>query len=183
MKKIITTLLAVIILALVALVIFVYSGTYNIAASEPHSNIEEWLLETMMENSIESRAGSLTAPDLSGDDMIASGFSHFDAMCTECHGAPGVNPDEFAVGLNPKAPELSHEAEEWSAEELFWITKHGIKFTGMPAFGETHSDDDIWAIVAFMKKLPELGYSGYDRMRAETAQSNSDSDSHEDHDH
>jgi mono/diheme cytochrome c family protein len=53
------------------------------------------------------------------------------------------------------------EEGEWSDAELFWIVKNGIKMTGMPAFGPTHGDEDLWAIVAIMKELPELSEEAY----------------------
>ncbi len=94
---------------------------------------------------------------------LAHGLDHFHAMCVDCHGAPGFDPDEAGEGLYPEAPDLAEVVEEgeWSDAELFWIVKHGIKMTGMPAFGPTHPDEDLWAIVALVKELPELTADEY----------------------
>lgn len=165
MTKVIIT--AVVVLALVFLIglLVIYSGWYNVAATSEHNSATLWILETTTDRSIESHAGDIEVPPLSDSAMVARGFDHFDAMCVQCHGAPGIGRDEFAEGLYPLAPTLSAEVEEWSPAELFWITKHGIKMTGMPAFGETHSDDAIWDIVAFLQVLSELGYYDYLEMR------------------
>lgn len=184
MKGIILTVLVLIVLGVVAGLLFIYSGVYNIAASEDHNALEKWVLETTMERSIESHAEGIEAPDLSDSAMLVRGFDHFDAMCVQCHGAPGIGRAEFAEGLNPAPPSLVEAGEEWTASELFWITKHGIKATGMPAFGGSHDDEDIWAMVAFMQTLPDIGYYGYlDLREARSASGSGDEDGHENHEH
>jgi len=82
-------------------------------------------------------------------------------MCAGCHGAPGQDPEAMGQGLNPPPPDLAESALEWSPAELFWVTKNGIKMTGMPAWGATHDDDAIWPVVAFLTKLPDLDAAQY----------------------
>jgi hypothetical protein len=77
-------------------------------------------------------------------------------MCVACHGAPGKERDEVGRGLMPQPPALAKTAPTWSNGELFWILKHGVKMTGMPAFGPTHSDERLWSMVAFLRRLPNL---------------------------
>jgi mono/diheme cytochrome c family protein len=98
---------------------------------------------------------------------IKMGFGHYDEMCISCHGAPGIDPDEISEGLWPKAPNLSKTVKEWTPEELFWITKNGVKFTAMPGWGPSHSDKMIWAMVAFMEKLPTLSPADYKKLKNE----------------
>jgi mono/diheme cytochrome c family protein len=74
-------------------------------------------------------------------------------MCVTCHGEPGREPSEIGRGLNPEAPELSKSAQEWSDSELHWIIRNGIKMSGMPGFGETHDDKEIWAIATFLRTM------------------------------
>jgi mono/diheme cytochrome c family protein len=140
---------------------FIYSGIYNVAATHPHLAPTKAILSLTMDRSVARHAQGINAPDIKDTAMIHLGFGHFQEMCVQCHGAPGVQPAEMAKGLNPDAPQLADPAGEWSAAELFWITKNGIKMTGMPAFAPTHSDKEIWAIVAFMKKLPSLDSASY----------------------
>jgi mono/diheme cytochrome c family protein len=78
---------------------------------------------------------------------------HFRTMCVACHGEPGGKPSEMGHGLNPKAPELSEVVGRWSDSELHWIIANGIRMTGMPAFGATHKDEEIWALVEFLRTL------------------------------
>jgi hypothetical protein len=110
--------------------------------------------------------------------MINEGFVHYDSMCAMCHGAPGLTDSVLHKGLYPQPPELYEEDEEWSASELFWITKNGIKMTGMPAYGPTHSDEEIWAIVAFLLRLPTLSGQDYEMLK-EKNKSSEHQDSHD----
>lgn len=160
------TLMVFIILIILVSILFIHSGTYNIAATKPHTGIARWIFGTVMERSVKSRADRITVPPLDDDPLVRIGFHHYKEMCATCHGAPGVKPSEIGKGLNPEPPDLVEKLKEhgWNEAELFWIIKHGIKMTGMPAFGPTHSDEEIWGIVAFLKRLPDLSPEGYRTM-------------------
>jgi mono/diheme cytochrome c family protein len=146
---------------------FMYSGAYNVAATAEHTPVVRWALQTTQARSVKARGDRAPKAPPFDSALVVSGFDGFRDMCVECHGAPGVDPGVTGQGLNPEPPELSEEAEEMSDGELFWVTKHGVKFTGMPAFGLTHSDEDIWALVAFMRELQEMTPEEYARRVAE----------------
>ncbi|PWF55623.1 c-type cytochrome [Massilia glaciei] len=162
MKRVFGTLLVIAIALLAALLLFVYSGVYNVAASEPHTRAVRWLLETTRNQSIIDRAEAVITPtDLNSEQRTVRGARLYASMCQLCHLAPGVEPTALHRGLNPQPPRLSAEASEHSSRYLFWTTKHGIKMTGMPAWGETHSDEELWDIVAFIKELPVMTAAQY----------------------
>lgn len=139
----------------------IYLGAYNFAADIPHTQAVYWLLETARERSIEVRAKDITVPsDLSDPKRIESGAGQYANMCASCHLAPGMKRTEIARGLYPRAPELRRGTDLTPAEE-FWVVKHGLKMTGMPAWGVTHSDEMLWDVVAFLRKLPELTAEQY----------------------
>jgi mono/diheme cytochrome c family protein len=174
MKNVALTLVGVVAVGIVAALIFVYSGAYNVAASKENGAAKEWLLETTMENSVAARADEIEVPDLSAEERLPSGASHYDSMCVACHGAPGRERAEFAAHLNPEPPDFGaepEEIEEWSAAQMFWITKHGIEMTGMPAWGPTHSDEELWNMVALMKKFPEMSVGEYDALLEQAQES------------
>ena len=148
---------------------FVYSGFYNVAASQDHSALTEWTLETISERSVRRRAGELPAPLPTDSASLLHGFEHYRAMCEVCHGAPGVDRNELAEGLNPRPPRLVRAARGWSDAELFWITKHGIKATGMPGFGGTHDDASLLQIVAIVRELPDMTEQQYADLAAAVA--------------
>jgi len=159
----IKTLIFVVIILIAGLVVFIYSGTYNVAATKTDSFIVEWVLDTTKKYSVKKHSQNIERPKLNDDTLVKQGYEHYQDMCAGCHGAPGKDPAE---GFNPSPPLLAEEAEELSSAELFWVTKNGIKMTGMPAFGLFHSDEDIWSIVAFLKTLPDLTPETYKEMGA-----------------
>jgi mono/diheme cytochrome c family protein len=137
------------------------SGFYDIAADTPHTQPVYWLLKTIRERSVATRAAGLTVPsDLADPKRIALGAGQYAEMCSSCHLAPGMKRTEISRGLYPRAPELRRGSHLTPAEE-FWVVKHGIKMTGMPAWGVTHDDELLWDVVAFLRKLPELTADQY----------------------
>ena len=103
-------------------------------------------------------------------------------MCVQCHGAPGKERGEIGKGLTPRPPSLIDAVPLWSSSELFWIVKNGIQMTGMPAFGPTHDDDRIWAIVSFVQQLPRMSPTQYGQRTSIPAEP-PHSHEHHDHDH
>jgi mono/diheme cytochrome c family protein len=153
MRTIIATLAAVLVIAVLGYLGFIYSGVYDIAATDPHWGITRWAMETVRTRSIKAHAaGVRVPPGLDNPAKLAMGVEHFAMHCAVCHGAPGVPKGDIAAGLYPQPADLAVAATLYSDGELFWILKHGIKMTGMPAWSD-HSDDELWATVAFLKKL------------------------------
>ncbi len=162
--KTLTTLIIAVVIALLGIVSYAYSGLYDVSASSPHSGVLHWLLSTTSHASIERRASEIEVPELDNDDLVLAGINDFNSMCAGCHGAPGKDPEAMGQGLNPPAPDLAEKAAELTPAELFWVTKNGIRMTGMPAWGATHGDDSIWPVVAFMTRLPQLDEAAYQEL-------------------
>jgi mono/diheme cytochrome c family protein len=147
-----STLLVLVVVAALA----IYVGLYNIAADVPHTRSVYWLFETVRERSVAARARDVIVPrDLDDANRISKGAGHYAEMCSGCHLAPGLKRTEISRGLYPRAPELRRQTDLSPAEQ-FWIVKHGVKMTGMAAWGITHDDEQLWDVVAFVRKLPEL---------------------------
>lgn len=157
-----------VLLALVALlaagVILVGSGVYNVAADVPHTRLVHELLQTLRERSVATRADKVMVPNLSEQARIVQGSGNYDAMCKACHLAPGMEETELSRGLSPPPPRLSRSTVD--AARAFWVVKHGIKATGMPAWGESMRDEYIWNMVAFLQQLPTMDADGYRAMVA-----------------
>ena len=150
------TIVAGLVAAVLIAAVVVYTGAYNVAADAPHTGIVFSILNHERANAIAARAKNIQVPaDLSDDRRVRAGASEYAEMCSQCHLGPGMEKSEISQGLYPTAPELSR-GDPLSAQEQFWVVKHGIKFTSMPAWGPTHDDDMIWNIVAFVRKLPTL---------------------------
>ena len=111
-------------------------GSFDVAADTPRSQPVFWLMNTVRESSIAVRAAGIAVPsDLADAKRIASGAAQYDEMCSLCHLAPGMKRTEISRGLYPRAPELRRKSELTPAEQ-FWVVKHGLKMTGMPAWGQ-----------------------------------------------
>lgn len=140
----------------IAGLIVAYTGAYNVAATEEHLSFTRWAFDTTFRNSVERRAEGIAPADIFTPEMISAGAGAYKSMCEHCHAGPGAERSEWASGMRPRPPHLAEEAAGWSPQEVFWIAKHGVKMTGMPAFGPSHGDDALWNIVAFVKELPAM---------------------------
>ncbi len=170
---VIATLAVIVLLGLIV----VYGGFYNVAASSPHTALGKWLFHTTMENSVKARAQDIQAPQFD-QASVERGAGHYSAMCEGCHGAPGVKRGEVGQGLTPQPPDLKEAEGEWSAPELFWIVKHGIKMTGMPAWGQVDEDEELWSVVAFLKSMPEISPQQYQKFKAQFGEHEHGSEAH-----
>jgi mono/diheme cytochrome c family protein len=136
--------------------LFVYAGVYNISALEQHTGPVYKLLNYAMRRSISTRAADIPVPELESMQRISSGLVHYREHCLQCHGAPGMPPQAFAIGLKPMPANLAATAREWKPAEIFWVVKHGVKMSGMPAWEYLLSDEEIWDVVAFVEQMPAL---------------------------
>lgn len=138
---------------------FMFSGAYDIGADVPHWNLTAKILEVARDRAIMVRAREIKVPDLTGDRLILKGAGQYAAMCVDCHLAPGRRDSEIRSGLYPQPPNLSRVKID--PQRTFWVTKHGLKMSGMPAWGLGHDDETIWSIVAFVQKLPDISPQEY----------------------
>lgn len=133
------------------------SGMIDMSATNEPGWLERLAAPWVVDRSVEHRAPAQKNPFADNPAVLAEGLAHYRENCVVCHGAPDLPPAELAQGLNPPAPKLhAPDTQEMADGEMFFIVKHGIRMTGMPAFAPTHSDDEIWKIVAFVKHLPQI---------------------------
>lgn len=163
--KTLLKLLGLLVVLILAALLFIYSGVYDVSASSPDGGLIAWALQTTQWRSVhrayKGLEGKVHIPRLDDPELIRAGLIHYQEMCVTCHGAPGVKISEIGQGLNPFPPELAAHTAEDEPLETFWVVKNGIKMTGMPSFGVTRTDDEIWAIVAFLKRMPKLSPEEY----------------------
>lgn len=163
-KHVLVTTVALFTGGTVVAALLIFFGAYNFAADVPHTAPVYALLETMRERSIQVRSAKIQTPDLTDRTRMLKGAGNYEAMCAQCHLAPGVAHTEMSKGLYPAPPNLSQQ--KFAPAQAFWVIKHGVKASGMPAWGKSMSDDDIWDIVAFLQELPKMGKASYQDMLA-----------------
>ena len=144
---------------------FIWSGIYNVGADDAHTRPVHALLQTMRQRSIAKRASSITVPNLSDPALVRQGAGNYDSMCTGCHLAPGMEDTELSKGMYPAPPAFA-KASVGNAAHHFWVIKHGIKASGMPAWGKSMEDRYIWGMVAFLQQLPTLDSDEYQALVA-----------------
>ena len=140
--------------------VFVAGGAYDVAADVPHWTLTRSLLETVRTRSIARRSAGIDVPALEDPELITSGAGNYDAMCADCHLKPGVHSTEMSRGLYPAPPSFVRRPLEDPAA-AFWVIKHGIKMTAMPAWGKSMEDKYIWGLVAFLNELPGMPADRY----------------------
>ena len=140
---------------------FIFAGVYNIGADAPHYRPIYMALEQLRDHAITHHARNIVVPaDLNSAARISTGAGLYTEMCTGCHLGPGLEKTEMSQGLYPQAPELAR-VQDRSAAEQFWTIKHGVKLSAMPAWGQTHDDQLIWDMVAFVRALPKMSPTQY----------------------
>ncbi|MHB1084880.1 MAG: c-type cytochrome [Thiobacillus sp.] len=165
MKGFLMGVVATLVTGVAAGAVAVYFGLFNVSADTPHSQLVYRMIETAREHAIDRSTQDLTAPaNLSDAERVHRGAGNYAAMCVGCHLAPGKTDSEIRMGLYPQPPDLARP-DEVAADEAarqFWVIKHGIKASGMPAWSRGGIEDEaIWDMVAFLQQMPALSPAQY----------------------
>jgi mono/diheme cytochrome c family protein len=163
-KVSVTTLVTALVIAVLAAIGFVFSGLYDIAATEPHTMPTRTLLRTVSRNSVQRHARGIEPPNLVDAKLIRRGFELYQELCVVCHGAPGIGKSRIGVGMNPNPPPREDAVRNWTTAEIFWVIENGLKMAGMPAFGVGESPRDSWALTAFVVRMNTTTPDEYARM-------------------
>ena len=142
----------------VAAAVFFFGGFYNVAATNPEPGPVSWALVKVRTASVDHYATDRPPAGYDTPEKVQAGAKAYATRgCTNCHGGPGVDWQKFSEGLRPDPPDLTKVVKEREPRHLFWVVKNGINMTGMPSFGATGMEDpEIWSVVAFLKKLPDV---------------------------
>ena len=153
-----------------------YGGYYDVASTKLHFQPVHTLLERGMRESVQRYAREVRTPASVGQAKILGaaanaasspapallrGAGLYRDNCVTCHGAPGVAQDDIGKSMQPVPGPLADASRRWRPNELYWITRHGIKMSGMPAWEFHLADEDLWAVVGFLVALPELSPQAY----------------------
>jgi mono/diheme cytochrome c family protein len=157
------TVIVVLLLGALGAALFVASGFYNIGADDHHTKATLTLITQLRDRSIEARLASIQPQLAATPAMIQSGAQHYAALCVGCHLAPGVTKSDLRTGLYPHPPNLAQEDIQES-RRTFWIIKHGIKMSAMPAWDKTLDDAAVWDVVAFVRQLPSMTPEDYQQL-------------------
>jgi mono/diheme cytochrome c family protein len=162
----VVTLIVALLVASAVAVALAFAGLVPVAATAHHSSLLEWYFEEALDHAVDRGAESIQPPPLDDPALLRAGIVHYQEMCLTCHGAPGIEPSEIGKGLYPKPP-LLERRKRMRPAPTYWLVKNGIRDTGMPAFGATHSERELWAVVAFTVAMPHMAPEEYARRARE----------------
>lgn len=163
--------------------VLISTGSVRVDAAGPETTFTRWLLHRAYEQRLAREEEGIQVPDDIGDrERVLAGALGFDQMCSDCHTPPGEQATVVNLGMNPPPPDLRDIPLARSAEQAFWVISNGVRMTGMPAFGLTHEDDELWDLVAFLEKARSLDGGAYRDMVEEARAASGAGDGH-DHRH
>ncbi|RWA81825.1 MAG: c-type cytochrome [Mesorhizobium sp.] len=145
----------------VVILLGAWIGFFNVGASSGHWKVTAWFLQLAMRSAVRTYALAVDAPKVLDRRGLPAAAGHFARGCAVCHGAPGELRSPAVLRMLPQPPDLALTAGDWTDAQLFRIVKHGIRFTGMPAWPARDRDDEVWAMVAFLRELPKLDAKGF----------------------
>lgn len=167
MKRALATLATLAALAIVTGLVVLYGGFYNVGVAKPHLQIVYDVLEIGMRESVKNHSSDVVVPPLDDPALARDGLVLYERHCAQCHGAPGQPPEPFALALMPLPANLALTAREWKPAEIYWVVRNGIKMSGMPAWEFRLDDRDLWAVVAFVMRLPTFTVLEYEALLRE----------------
>jgi thiosulfate dehydrogenase len=127
----------------------------NADAKPPH--IERWMAKTSLHAVLAREAPTTPNPVPLNDENLIAGIKLYAANCAVCHGAADAKPSNVARGLYQKPPQLAKDGVEDDPEGVtYWKVAHGIRLTGMPAFGPNLSETQVWQLTLFLKHMDGL---------------------------
>lgn len=161
---VVVTIVVVLLVEFCAALAVMWWGVVYIGADRPHPQPIRWYLDNAMTRSVQRHAQGLQAP---AQMPLGPGAFAYENLCVFCHGAPGVEPTPIGKGLSPHPPPLVRTAKDWTVQEVYWLATHGVGDTGMPSFGVTQAEQELWSVAYFVKQLPQLTPEEYKKLTAE----------------
>ncbi len=163
-KQHLKTIVVFLLIVAVCGAIVVVSGIAPIAASSGHWEITKWFLNFSKKRAVATHSMMIEVPELDIQAKIVQGAGHYEIGCRQCHGSPGKSPPRIVSLMTPKPPDIASVVSKREPQELFYIVKHGIMLTGMPAWPSQERDDEVWSVVAFLLKYPQLSEADYEQL-------------------
>jgi mono/diheme cytochrome c family protein len=135
---------------------FLKFGMFNTAADQTPSRLERRMAGTALDNAVEKQAADLKNPLEANDANLLEGMHIYHDNCEGCHGGPKETDSKFGGAFNPHVPQFMKRAPDMPDNQNFYITKHGVRLTGMPAWGKLFDDDKLWKVTTFLSHMNRL---------------------------
>jgi mono/diheme cytochrome c family protein len=129
---------------------YLYLGLADVRSDRASSQLENSIISTAVHASIRRNAPELRSPVPPTDVNLITGGRMYVEQCARCHGAPGAEHN------GEPAPSLHSMAAQFTESQIFWVAKHGIRWTNMPADIQNDSDEELWALAGYVKRNGRL---------------------------
>ena len=153
-------LITVFLIVGIAIALAVYLRSHGLSARQEPSRAEAFLARRLRSFAIPSNVRSATNPVAFSPEILSEARAHFADHCATCHANDGSGDTSIGKGLYPRPPDMRQAAtQNLSDGEIYWAIHNGVRFTGMPAFGEDKPDtpdEDSWKLVHFVRHLPKI---------------------------
>jgi len=156
MRKILLGAVLTLALMFLSALVVTRLGLMPVSADGTHSRLEARIMPAVLHASIVRHAPGETNPVALNEDHLKAGVDTYKAMCARCHSKPDGEASVYGQSFYPPAPQIPKGMSEYTDSQLFWVIKHGIRNTGMPAWGTMLSDEEIWQLVSLLKNSQDL---------------------------
>lgn len=157
LKGIVTGIVFAVVAAAVAGYAVIRAGILPANADERPPKVEVWAAKTSLHATLRRSAPRVTDPLPATSDNLIAGVKLYAQNCAVCHGDASGKATNVAKGLYQEPPQLANDGVEDDPDGVtFWKLKHGIRWTGMPAFDKTLSDKQLWQLTLFLKTMDHL---------------------------
>ncbi len=156
MGKFIAGIIIGIILVGAAGFVYLHYGYINLAADQPGNSLERFVMRGAMDKYSERHAPQQKNPLQADDATLIAGVKLYKNDCAVCHGGPNMPVSDVGKGMYPRAPQFAEDAPDMPDNQNYWIIKHGVQRTGMPAWDKIMTDSEIWQVVAFLSKYDKM---------------------------
>lgn len=155
MRNFIWGMVASLVLIPIGMLMYFVLGFSDVGSDGASSRLESRIMKSAVRSSVRRSASGLSTPESANDETLVEGGKLYVAGCAGCHGELGKPLHEDRSHF-PPAPQLAYTGTEYSEPELYWIVKHGIRMTGMSAYGPFYSEQKLWALAAFLHRIKNL---------------------------
>ena len=155
MKKFLLGVLTTLAVLAAATFAYLWSGLAEVRSDQPGSQFESYLMSTAVHASVRRHAPEIPNPIQPTDENLIAGGKIYLNECSGCHGSPGSAEDNGDV-LYPPIPQLPKVGTAYNEAQIFWVAKHGIRRAGMFANGKWDSDEHLWTVAAYVKRMNAL---------------------------
>jgi thiosulfate dehydrogenase len=133
------------------------TGVMPANADDKPPTFEKWAAQTSLHATLRRSAPPIDPPIPADDKNLIAGVKLYGENCAVCHGDSNAQPTNVAKGLYQKPPQLAKDGVEDDPDSVtLWKLQHGIRWTGMPAFGKNLSDTQLWQLTLFLKTMDHL---------------------------